>query len=146
MRREAIQCDCCGAESQQGLWEHRFSVFNLQFPRDGVNGGQWNMDMCSDCRRVLHDAIVATIKELRSKPKPCVDTLKLLDEAQEEQRKLTRRIADLEECLRWWFEANTDRSRRIAYKVLFENLSRAAAAGVVDQEDANARYLERPKG
>lgn len=68
MKIDGITCDCCGREVI-GIgamhWESRPSVFSLTFPRDGINGGQWNMDICAGCRCVLFDAITATIKKLR---------------------------------------------------------------------------------
>lgn len=68
MKREYIVCDCCGSEvdqSENQRWEHRPGVFSLKFPRDGINGGEWNMDVCCDCRNILHDTIRDTIRTLR---------------------------------------------------------------------------------
>lgn len=68
MKIDGVTCDCCGRDVI-GIaamhWESRPSVFKLTFPRDGINGGHWNMDVCERCRHVLFDAIRATIDELR---------------------------------------------------------------------------------
>lgn len=69
MKIEGITCDCCGRDvlNVGALhWEQRPSVFKLKFPRDGLNGGEWNMDVCEKCRHVLFDAIHITIQELRN--------------------------------------------------------------------------------
>ena len=69
MKIDGIKCDCCGrvVDNIAALhWETRPSVFALRFPRDGVNGGNWNLDVCEKCRHVLFDAIRATIDELRN--------------------------------------------------------------------------------
>ena len=71
MKLEGITCDCCGSDvvNIPSLhWERRPSVFSLKFPRDGINGGQWNMDVCACCRESLYDAITDKITELRHKP------------------------------------------------------------------------------
>lgn len=67
MKKEVIICDCCKLEcdTSPGHWEHRPSVFTLKFPRDSINGGIWNMDVCPRCRRILYDAIDGTVKRLR---------------------------------------------------------------------------------
>lgn len=71
MKLEGIKCDCCGSEITNILalrWDRKPSVFSLKFPRDGVNGGLWNMDVCASCRESIYDAIVDKITELRHKP------------------------------------------------------------------------------
>lgn len=70
MKREFTVCDMCGAEvddKQQGHWEYKTSHFKLTFPRDGINGGVWSMDVCHCCRHKLYDAIDGTIKATREK-------------------------------------------------------------------------------
>lgn len=68
MKIDGVVCDCCG-QTVAGIaamhWESRPSVFRLKFPRDGVNGGDWSMDVCQKCRHELFDAIAATIDGLR---------------------------------------------------------------------------------
>lgn len=69
MKLDGITCDCCGVTVPSIAvlnWESRPSVFKLTFPRDGVNGGVWNMDVCEKCRHILFDAIQSTIQELRN--------------------------------------------------------------------------------
>jgi len=68
MKLDGIKCDCCGRviDNIAALhWESRPSVFTLKFPRDGINGGDWSMDVCQKCRHVLFDAIRLTIDGLR---------------------------------------------------------------------------------
>lgn len=72
MKINGITCDCCGQTfigNPNVNWEQFPSVFKLTFPRDGVNGGVWNMDICATCRGVLFDAISNTIHDLQH-PKP----------------------------------------------------------------------------
>lgn len=74
MKLIGTQCDCCGVKLDSQLlanlsWENQPSVFALEFPRDGINGGYWKMDVCGECRRTLYDAIDGTIKGLREKGK-----------------------------------------------------------------------------
>lgn len=67
MKLESIQCDCCGRQVTNIAslhWESKPSVFRLKFPRDGINGGDWSMDVCQKCRHELFDAISATIDRL----------------------------------------------------------------------------------
>lgn len=69
MKIDGIVCDGCGTAIQSPAalhWEKRPSVFALKFPRDGVNGGDWNMDVCAECREKLFDAITGTIDCLRT--------------------------------------------------------------------------------
>lgn len=71
MKIEGIICDCCGVKiinPASLAWDNRPSVFTLTFPRDGINGGLWNMDVCAGCREGLYDAIQDKITELRHKP------------------------------------------------------------------------------
>lgn len=70
MKMDMIKCDCCGyemttAQIAKWHWDQKPSVFELKFPRDGINGGQWNMDVCVRCREFLFDAIRSTINRLR---------------------------------------------------------------------------------
>jgi hypothetical protein len=70
VKLDLVKCDCCGCEMTSAQiakwnWDQKPSVFNLTFPRDGINGGQWNMDVCGRCREVLFDAIRSTINRLR---------------------------------------------------------------------------------
>ena len=68
MKLDGIKCDCCGRviDNIAALhWESRPSVFRLNFPRDGINGGDWNMDVCQRCRHDLFDAIQSAINGLR---------------------------------------------------------------------------------
>lgn len=72
MKLQRIICDCCGARfDSQALanmtWESKPSVFTTKFPRDGVNGGDWNMDVCGSCRRTLFDSIQAVIHTLQGR-------------------------------------------------------------------------------
>lgn len=71
MKIERIECDCCGRHVNQALvsWDRRASHFVAKCPEDGINGGQWSMDVCADCRKVLHDAIRSTVDGLRDKAK-----------------------------------------------------------------------------
>lgn len=68
MKIEEIECDMCKQRVNPAActWETRPSVFSLTFPRDGINGGVWNMDVCASCRCMLHDAITTTINERRA--------------------------------------------------------------------------------
>ena len=71
MKIDVITCDCCGMDIRNPgalCWENRPSVFKLTFPRDGINGGVWNMDVCAGCREGLFDAIEDKITELRHAP------------------------------------------------------------------------------
>lgn len=68
MKLDGIKCDCCGRviDNIAALhWESKPSVFRLTFPRDGINGRDWNMDVCQKCRHVLFDAITDAIDGLR---------------------------------------------------------------------------------
>lgn len=70
-REELIICDACGcsattSEVAKYHWDQKPSCFSATCPDDGVNGGRWKMDVCAFCRRVLHDTIQQTIKELRT--------------------------------------------------------------------------------
>ncbi len=71
MKLDGITCDCCGYKviNPGALhWENRPSVFKLKLPRDGINGGEWNMDVCAGCREALFDAITDKITELSHRP------------------------------------------------------------------------------
>lgn len=68
MKLDAIKCDCCGrvvGDIASLHWESKPSIFRLKFPRDGINGGDWSMDVCQKCRHVLFDAIKDTISDLK---------------------------------------------------------------------------------
>ena len=72
MKTELLICDCCGVEMSvchlAGLsWESKPSVFTATCPPDGINGGQFSMDVCSTCRRNLHDAIQSVIARGRAR-------------------------------------------------------------------------------
>jgi hypothetical protein len=75
MKIDGITCDCCGRDVINAAamhWESRPSVFSLTFPRDGMNGGHWNMDVCEKCRHALFDAIHGTVQGLRNNR--CMET------------------------------------------------------------------------
>lgn len=69
MRIERIQCDCCGAQANNAVlhWESRATHVKIECPPDGINGGQWSMDVCSECRKILHDTIRGAVDELRQR-------------------------------------------------------------------------------
>jgi hypothetical protein len=69
MKIERIECDCCGRRTNQALvsWDRRASHFQAVCPEDGINGGQWSMDVCFKCRKILHDVIRETVDGIRAK-------------------------------------------------------------------------------
>lgn len=69
MKIEEYECDCCGARVNQALmaWDQRASHVVMKCPEDGINGGQWSMDVCASCRKVLHGAIREAVDRLREK-------------------------------------------------------------------------------
>lgn len=68
MKRELIECDICRAKVDPSTcnWETKPTHFKLTFPRDGVNGGVWSMDVCASCRVRLYDIIDFGIRNLRA--------------------------------------------------------------------------------
>ena len=59
MRKVQIVCDICGSEQVEGLhWEHNTVHCDADFPRDGVNGGDFSGDWCWRCRNIIHNEIL----------------------------------------------------------------------------------------
>lgn len=65
-KKEITVCDACSAEftTKDILschWEQKPSRFQATCPKDGINGGVWDMDVCSECRIALFNAIRSVI-------------------------------------------------------------------------------------
>ena len=87
MKLDGVVCDTCLTQIANARvldWDQKPSVFTLDFPRDGVNGGHWNMDVCAECRGKLYDAITHAVDCLRTgKPSrlhPELDVSRLRDD------------------------------------------------------------------
>lgn len=67
MKIERIVCDCCGEHVNNATahWESRATHVTIHCPPDGINGGQWSMDVCAKCRKLLHETIRDTVDGIR---------------------------------------------------------------------------------
>jgi hypothetical protein len=63
-------------------------------------------------------------------------TAEIIDSVSRETQTLSTRLQDVQECLRWLLEYNDTRSRRIAFKVLFDGFTRKEAVAEIDKDIA----------